>query len=1197
MQMRQIDEGFVAGEGGEWSVVSDVGVADVRLHGVVFPRAARGDQVDLHRRGLTGAAGRRRRQPDPSGRLTALRPAVRVVSGPPSVDIGIDLPEGSRPAGGFPVATLATAGITAIVAALFFSPMFALLAGLSAFAVVGRWVGSFLAHRRGATRRTDARAAAIAAWEHAAAEWSCAESDARQRASFRPGDLAKLVGGESSPWWERLDGILTLVLGLGSLTVEVAVPDGKTLDQIVTGQQRQVALNNVPIVIGLEPGLAICGDRAEVLEAARWMVCSALARVGPADLGLLLVTTADRVADWDQLKWSSSLAGCVVVDEDRDDALSTCLEQAGLGGASDLRPVFVVVDGAEPTGSGLLARLLSGRVGQTTLLWLGSADDVPAGCRSSLAVAPDGCGVLEHLDRGEAQSLRWFGCSADEWRLAMRWLARFDDPECVDAGEGIPSSAALCDLVVEPRTRASSTAGLFEFARTLERRWASASAQHLHAVIGLDDEGPVQIDLVADGPHVLAAGTTGAGKSELLRTLVVGLASQQPPEVVSFVLIDFKGGGAFDVVAPLPHVAAVVTDLDPAEASRALRGLRAEILDREHRLRDMEISDVCDIDRDHARSFGRMVVVVDEFAALAEELPEFLDGLVDIARRGRSLGVHLILATQRPSGVVTGQIRANTNLRLCLRVQDRSDSIDVIDDPMAGRLPAIPGRAVLRSGGGKCQQLQVAQVSGQRVRPTAEPFRLHPSVPVSNTQRAVVLSVTEAFEPIDNDELVRDSLVDLIVAAAEGRGRAVAPWTTAPRTATYPVSGGLDGAVDADGGRIGLLDDPDRRLIVPMRWLPSVDGLLVVGADEAQLGETASTAVAATLELDPSLATFVLDGDRSGSAPLARMGALDPVVDIVSVGEPERLLRAIEQLERTNEPRLVVIHNWAAIVDVLVDVAGPLGAERLTKLVRRAGTPGTAMVVTARSDRDVPQRAASSLGCRVVHRLADPAGLLSFGLRPAELGSLDGSQFVDPGSGLVGVIAQLDRYAIAALVDRTRGDGTRIWPEPVRVLGAHVDRAMLPSVDALSDGWRVPVGLDVNLAPHWIMVAPQRPVVILAHPGGGRTTAMTTISAALGDRVCVIDDAEALEDRDVAELVEEARRDGRPVVVGCTPAHAKRFGTAVAGLLPTATVVLLNPSRSEGELVRLVLPDLTDQPVGRAVSVDRGRATIVQIAA
>ncbi len=1189
---------FRKGDGGEWSVATSVGAADVRLHGAVVHLAARGEQIDLSQPGC--AASGRRRRPDPAGRLTALRPAVAAIDAPDPIDLVVDLPDVSSAAGNFPLATVATAGITAAVAALFFSPIFALLAGVSAIAVIGRWSGSILAHRRSRQRRVDAGAAAAVVWAEAVGHWADAEQCARHQGSLTPAKLITLLGGESSPWWERLDDgqPLVLSLGLGSLEVQVSVEDDKRVEQIVSRRDRRTCLDSVPIVIGLEPGLAVCGDRSETLAAARWLVSSAVSRVGPADLGVVLVTTADRVIEWDQLKWSPSLAACVVVDEDREDALSDALERAGRGGAGAERSVLVVVDGAEPTGSGLLARVLSGRAERAMLLWMGSSDDVPAGCRSSVSIAADGRAVLDHLDRAAApaQAMGWFGLSSAEWSGAMRWLARFDDPECVAAGQGLPPSAALADLVASSLPCTGD--GESRFAASLQRQWAAASMQQLIAPIGLDHEGLVEIDLVADGPHMLAAGTTGAGKSELLRTLVVGLATEQPPEVVSFVLVDFKGGGAFDVVASLPHVAAVVTDLDPGEASRALRGLRAEILDREHRLRDMEISDVGEVDRTHSRAFGRLVVVVDEFAALADELPDFLDGLVDIARRGRSLGVHLVLATQRPSGVVTGQIRANTNLRLCLRVQDRSDSIDVVDDPIAGQLPSIPGRAVLRRGGGRCQQLQVAQVSGERNRRTVEPFHVHPSVPLTGVEQTVVWAVTDSLDAIGGEDPLSASLVDRVVEASRGTQRAKAPWTAAPLHASFPIVFDAASAGSlSTGGAIGLVDDPDRRMVTPLCWRPEVDGLLVVGADEKQIAETASTAVAAILDLDRSLPTFILDGDRAGSAPLARLADLDPVIDTVGITEPERLLRAVEQLERTNEPRMVVIHNWGAVADALVGIAGPLGAERLSKLVRRAGTPGMAIVVTARSDRDVPQRASGSLGCRVVHRLADPAGFLSFGLRPAELGSLDGPGFVDPASGLVGVIAELDAASIASLAVRVESTEAHVWPQPVRVLGPRVDRAALPPAEALGKGWRVPVGLDVDMAPHWIVVTPQRPVVVLAHPGGGRTTALGTISAALGHPLCVIDDADCLENAELIERIAEAERGGCALLVGCTPAHAKRFGNAVSELMQRSTVMLLNPSRSEGDLVRLVVPDLTEEPVGRAVSVDRGRATIVQIAA
>ena len=106
-----------------------------------------------------------------------------------------------------------------------------------------------------------------------------------------------------------------------------------------------------------------------------------------------------------------------------------------------------------------------------------------------------------------------------------------------------------------------------------------------------------------------------------------------------------------------------------------------------------------------------------------------------------------------------------------------------------------------------------------------------------------------------------------------------------------------------------------------------------------------------------------------------------------------------------------------------------------------------------------------------------------------------------------------------------------------------------------------------------------------------------TISRGLGDRVCVIDDADTLDEADLAEKIAEARNCGRPLVVSCVPGSARRFGSAIAEVMAVATVVLVNPSRNEGEVVRVQVPDLTNHPVGRAVAVERGRATVVQIAA
>ncbi|WP_255371605.1 FtsK/SpoIIIE domain-containing protein, partial [Cellulosimicrobium sp. CUA-896] len=232
------------------------------------------------------------------------------------------------------------------------------------------------------------------------------------------------------------------------------------------------------------------------------------------------------------------------------------------------------------------------------------------------------------------------------------------------------------------------------------RRWKDAAGRDHRALrtpLGVGADGAVvSVDLVADGPHVLVAGTTGSGKSELLQTLVAGLALGRSPAELTFALVDFKGGASFGACGRLPHVVGQVTDLDAGLAGRALAGLRAELHRRERVLAD---AGAASVDELPAGTLPRLVVVMDEFRALADDLPDFLPGLLRVAAQGRSLGVHLVLATQRPAGAVSADVRANITLRLALRVVDAADSRDVVDTPHAALVPArTPGRLVLRCG-------------------------------------------------------------------------------------------------------------------------------------------------------------------------------------------------------------------------------------------------------------------------------------------------------------------------------------------------------------------------------------------------------------------------------------------------------------------------------------------------------------------
>jgi S-DNA-T family DNA segregation ATPase FtsK/SpoIIIE len=198
---------------------------------------------------------------------------------------------------------------------------------------------------------------------------------------------------------------------------------------------------------------------------------------------------------------------------------------------------------------------------------------------------------------------------------------------------------------------------------------------------------PWAIDLVADGPHAVVAGVTGSGKSELLISWILALATTHSPHEVTFLLADFKGGTAFDAFAHLPHVTGVLTDLDRGGARRAIESLRAEVRWREGELARVGARDVLD----PRTELPRLVIVVDEFAALLGDHPELHAVFSDVAARGRALGMHLVLGTQRVSGVVRDSLLANCPLRISLRVTDPSDSRAVIGTDDAAMLAGDVG--------------------------------------------------------------------------------------------------------------------------------------------------------------------------------------------------------------------------------------------------------------------------------------------------------------------------------------------------------------------------------------------------------------------------------------------------------------------------------------------------------------------------
>lgn len=262
------------------------------------------------------------------------------------------------------------------------------------------------------------------------------------------------------------------------------------------------------------------------------------------------------------------------------------------------------------------------------------------------------------------------------------------------------------------------------------------SYEHIRALIGLTyGNKPMYLDIheKVHGPHGLVAGTTGSGKSETIMTFILSLAMNYHPDEVAFVLIDYKGGGMAAPFIGMPHTAGTITNidngaenrgLDENQARRALVSIHSEIQRRQKIFNQYGINHIDTYirlyrDGQAAEPLPHLIIISDEFAELKKEQPEFIKELVTAARVGRSLGIHLILATQKPAGVVDDEIWSNSRFKICLRVQDKQDSMGMLKRPEAAYITGI-GRAFLQIGNDEIFEMFQSGYTGASYEPTDE---------------------------------------------------------------------------------------------------------------------------------------------------------------------------------------------------------------------------------------------------------------------------------------------------------------------------------------------------------------------------------------------------------------------------------------------------------------------------------------------
>jgi DNA segregation ATPase FtsK/SpoIIIE, S-DNA-T family len=1031
----------------------------------------------------------------------------------------------------------------------------------------GRWAAA-----RGSRSSLADLRRALAVLDETASAAHQAEWRARNAEHPPTANCLDAAAQQSPLLWSRRPGAPRFLdIRVGAATLESRlrfdVPRGRrvapaaqaALDEVLA---RYRSIADVPVTLPLTThgSIGIAGEPEAALDVTRAVACQLAALHSPAEVVLTAFCGARSGPDWDWLKWlphtssaHSPLAGPHLVTGAESAGLLGQLEDlARARGAGEPAErghpvtVLVLVDGRTTADRARLVEL--SRIGPAAgihCIWLAPrAEHLPAACTAYIDVRGDRSASIG--DSLAGTSVPHIAADAVDGGTALSFGRRMsplvDAGAVVDDDSDLPRTVSWLELT-DPRI-ADDPAVVIE-------RWQESSsiltgpaapppgsrpAGTLRAIVGEAAGEPHALDLRLHGPHALLGGTTGAGKSELLQTWILAMAAAHSPQRVTFLLVDYKGGSAFRDCVHLPHTVGLVTDLRPHLVRRALISLGAELTYREHLFDRKKVKDLRELEQTgDPDTPPSLVIVVDEFAALVREVPEFVDGVVNVAQRGRSLGLHLVLATQRPAGVIKDNLRANTNLRLALRMADESDSLDVLGSAEAAHVdPALPGRAVSKTGPGRLVPFQSAYVGGW----TTSGHR-HPDVSIEELALGGGRS-WRAPEPAapagqPGPGPTGPGPTDIVRITDNIRRASALVELPPPRR---PWLDELAGVYDLsmlptrrrdDELVFGVVDEPEHQRQVTAVFYPDRDGNLAIYGTGGSGKSTALRSFAIAAALTVRGGPCQVYGLDFGSRGLAMLAELPHVGSIIPGDEQDRVRRLLRTLLATaddrarryaavragsvteyrhlagqpGEPRLLVLlDGFSAFRQQFEMLDGGKWFDALTALAADGRPLGIHVVLTADRPTALPPRLSSVIQRRLTLRLADDD---EYTVAGAERGILSAES--PPGRGLLaqaelqvavfggapGITAQAQ--AVSQLALAMRRQQVPAAP-PVRQLPGLVRLTDLPEV---ADG-RPVIGLaDDDLGPAGFRS--EGVFLISGPPGSGRTTAIATVVTALGRTV------------------------------------------------------------------------------------------------
>ena len=676
------------------------------------------------------------------------------------------------------------------------------------------------------------------------------------REAYPPADeIAQRVFELNRRLWERSpwhDDYLTVRLGLGQrkLIGEISCPEKqfKVSSDHLEEDMYQLAgqpytLEQVPITVQLNEVITgIIGEKAQIRNIMKLIISQLITLHSYDECKIFAAFSHKEQAHWSFLYdvphcWDNDFNNRNIVTNSSE--LNTCMStlgtifeerkaqvEAGINPEFNVRYVVLLMDRELVATNATIRSILDYKtyLGISVIAAFDDLMYLPTNCTQIIEVAQNE-GRIYHRFTEDTSIVEFVpDVSQTDFNAMVNVMANI-------ASDSIKKQAGLPNLITFMEMMKVGCVDQLNSAT----RWKEHNAtQSIEAELGVDEQNkPFILNLheKSHGPHGLIAGMTGSGKSELIMTMILSLAINYHPYDVAFILIDFKGGGMAKAFEKLPHTVGIITNLDGNEIKRSLASINSELRKRQILFAEAaQAVGESNIDIYKYQQLYRagvvkhplphLFIVSDEFAELKNQYPDFMSQLVSAARIGRSLGVHLILATQKPSGVVDDQIWSNSKFRICLKVQDKSDSQDVIKRPDAAEL-STTGRFYLQVGYNELFETGQSAWSGAPYFPSnTVQKKIDENVIVVDHLGHQIMSVApkRTFDRQKTSGKQLDAIVQYLAALADNEGIYLPPMWAEPlpevlNLADIAAPVAEDHSISAV---CGLVDDPENQAQWPL---------------------------------------------------------------------------------------------------------------------------------------------------------------------------------------------------------------------------------------------------------------------------------------------------------------------------------------------------------------------------------------------